>query len=215
MTLEHRVSLIVYTFTYEIPFFFSFSSSSFFSKPWEETDDRDEILRRRIIAVSITLAIGLILIVGQIWWVDKLDRKLSQPKMLPQEETEAAKGIPIDDSGDQNDNGSLVDKKSDDESDSVDKNGEDIVSSSTKDPSPSPDVAALEDNVPDNTQTVSTVEPPQQTGKKWQYKHYCLFSVMINSFLIGGLTFGYSGMVLILREEGVFAGNCAVSSFDV
>ena len=135
--------------------------------------------------------------------------------MLPQEETEAAKGIPIDDSGDQNDKGSLVDKKSDDVSDSVDKNGEDIVSSSTKDPSPCPDVPALEDNVPDNTQTVSTVEPPQQTGKKWQYKHYCLFSVMINSFLIGGLTFGYSGMVLILREEGVFAGNCAVSSFDV
>lgn len=214
MTLEHQISLIVYTFTNELLFLFFFF---FLSKPWEETDDRDEILRRRIIAVSITLAIGLILIVGQIWWVDKLDRKLSQPKMLPQEETEAAKGIPIDDSGDQNDNGSLVDKKSDDVPDSVDKktNGEDIVSSSTKDPSPSPDVAALEDNVPDNTQTVSTVEPPQQTGKKWQYKHYCLFSVMINSFLIGGLTFGYSGMVLILREEGVFAGNCAVSSFDV
>ena len=35
----------------------------------------------------------------------------------------------------------------------------------------------------------------------------------MNSFLVGGVTFGYSGMVLILRKEGVYADNCACGSF--
>ena len=42
---------------------------------------------------------------------------------------------------------------------------------------------------------------------------YAMASAMINSFLVGGVTFGYSGMVLILRKEGVYSENCSCGSF--
>ena len=38
-------------------------------------------------------------------------------------------------------------------------------------------------------------------------------SAIANSFFVGGLTFGYSGMALILRKEGLYAGGCACGSF--
>jgi hypothetical protein len=36
---------------------------------------------------------------------------------------------------------------------------------------------------------------------------------MLNSFLVGGVTFGFSGMSLILREEGTYAEQCSCGSF--
>ena len=50
------------------------------------------------------------------------------------------------------------------------------------------------------------------TQNDWK-KKYAIVSAMLNSFLVGGLTFGYSGIVLILRKEGIFAENCACGSF--
>lgn len=43
--------------------------------------------------------------------------------------------------------------------------------------------------------------------------NYALASAMLNSFLVGGLTFGYSGMVLMLRKEGIYAEDCSCGSF--
>ena len=43
--------------------------------------------------------------------------------------------------------------------------------------------------------------------------YYALATAMMNSFLVGGLTFGYSGMALILRKEGAYAESCACGSF--
>ena len=42
---------------------------------------------------------------------------------------------------------------------------------------------------------------------------YAMVSAMMNSFLVGGVTFGYSGMVLILRKEGVYSESCSCGSF--
>lgn len=48
---------------------------------------------------------------------------------------------------------------------------------------------------------------------KFQYKHYAIGTSMLNSFLVGGVTFGFSGMSLMLRKEGVYADKCACGSF--
>lgn len=45
------------------------------------------------------------------------------------------------------------------------------------------------------------------------FSTYALASAMFNSFLVGGLTFGYSGMVLMLRKEEVYAEFCSCGSF--
>lgn len=50
-------------------------------------------------------------------------------------------------------------------------------------------------------------------GSVQRWSQYAIVSAMLNSFLVGGLTFGYSGMVLILRKEGIYAENCACGSF--
>ena len=42
---------------------------------------------------------------------------------------------------------------------------------------------------------------------------YAIASAMMNSFFVGGLTFGFSGMLLMLRKEGVYANNCSCGSF--
>ncbi len=42
---------------------------------------------------------------------------------------------------------------------------------------------------------------------------YAMASAMMNSFLVGGVTFGYSGMVLILRKEGIYSESCSCGSF--
>jgi len=54
---------------------------------------------------------------------------------------------------------------------------------------------------------VDEVLPP------FNFENYALLSAMLNSFLVGGLTFGYSGMVLMLRKEGVYADYCSCGSF--
>ena len=43
--------------------------------------------------------------------------------------------------------------------------------------------------------------------------YYAMSTAIMNSFLVGGLTFGYSGMALILRKEGAYAESCACGSF--
>ena len=54
---------------------------------------------------------------------------------------------------------------------------------------------------------------PVEVLSRLNYSNYALASAMLNSFLIGGLTFGYSGMVLMLRNEGVYADNCSCGSY--
>ena len=48
---------------------------------------------------------------------------------------------------------------------------------------------------------------------KWKYKHYILVTVLANSFLVGGLTFGLPSMMLMLRKEGVYAERCSCGTF--
>ena len=52
-----------------------------------------------------------------------------------------------------------------------------------------------------------------EKSSSFSFSQYALVSAMLNSFLVGGLTFGYSGIVLILRKEGVYAQNCSCGSF--
>ena len=65
-----------------------------------------------------------------------------------------------------------------------------------------------------STTTRPCIEP--DTGNKSRmltFSNYALFSAMLNSFLVGGITFGFSGMLLILRKEGTYAESCACGSF--
>lgn len=48
---------------------------------------------------------------------------------------------------------------------------------------------------------------------RWTFSHYLLATSIMNSFLVGGFTFGFSGMVLILRKENVFAEMCQCGTF--
>lgn len=50
-------------------------------------------------------------------------------------------------------------------------------------------------------------------SSRFDYKYLCLGLSAMNSFLVGGVTFGYSGMSLMLREEGTYADQCACGSF--
>lgn len=50
-------------------------------------------------------------------------------------------------------------------------------------------------------------------SRMWTFSNYALLSAMLNSFLVGGITFGFSGMLLILRKEGTYAESCACGSF--
>ena len=65
----------------------------------------------------------------------------------------------------------------------------------------------------DNTVQNLEVFMAVQKKKKSRFKHLCLLICMLNSFLVGGLTFGFSGMSLMLRKEGIFAGQCGCGSF--
>ena len=58
----------------------------------------------------------------------------------------------------------------------------------------------------------SQTKPISKPGSRL-IAHYAMVSAMMNSFLVGGLTFGYSGMVLILRKEGVYSESCSCGSF--
>ena len=60
---------------------------------------------------------------------------------------------------------------------------------------------------------VSSNNTSNHVAKTIDLSHYALFSAMLNSFLVGGVTFGYSGMLLMLRKEGVFAEYCSCGSF--
>jgi len=53
----------------------------------------------------------------------------------------------------------------------------------------------------------------QRAAEPWGFKHYVMGTCIANSFLVGGLTFGFPGMVLILRREGHYAQSCACGSF--
>eukprot|EP00984_Skeletonema_dohrnii_P027963 scaffold17726_cov135-Skeletonema_dohrnii-CCMP3373.AAC.4 len=48
---------------------------------------------------------------------------------------------------------------------------------------------------------------------KIKYKTYVTASAVINSCLLGGVVFGFPGLVLILRQEGVFAEVCSCGTF--
>lgn len=46
-----------------------------------------------------------------------------------------------------------------------------------------------------------------------KYKNYLLTSSIANSCLLGGLVFGFPGLVLILRKDGVYADVCSCGVF--
>lgn len=71
-----------------------------------------------------------------------------------------------------------------------------------------------------NNQTVdtsrqqdSTVEEPVTKFCGIDYRTYIIASATLNSCLLGGVVFGYPGLVLILRQEGVYAENCSCGTF--
>ena len=47
----------------------------------------------------------------------------------------------------------------------------------------------------------------------FKYKNYLLISAIANSCLLGGLVFGFPGLVLILRKDGVYADVCSCGVF--
>ncbi len=66
------------------------------------------------------------------------------------------------------------------------------------------------------TEEKSNVDIPHDNTDKYHSRiiaRYAMASAMMNSFLVGGVTFGYSGMVLILRKEGVYSDSCSCGSF--
>jgi len=104
-------------------------------------DTRDNVLKRRVAAVSVAAVILVVGVLAQFFWVRRLEKG-------PQYSTLAT------------------------------TEGDDHIKSSSM-----------------------------------NFSNYALASAMLNSFLVGGLTFGYSGMVLMLRKEGVYAESCGCGSF--
>lgn len=51
------------------------------------------------------------------------------------------------------------------------------------------------------------------TRRRLKYNDYVLGSAIANSTLLGGVVFGFPGLVLILRREGVFAEVCSCGVF--
>lgn len=51
--------------------------------------------------------------------------------------------------------------------------------------------------------------PPSTPRYRLKYKDYVLVSAVVNSCLLGGLVFGFPGLVLLLRREGVYAQVCS------
>lgn len=64
-----------------------------------------------------------------------------------------------------------------------------------------------------NTQSKSKLNLSSYVVSNPKLSYFALATALMNSFLVGGLTFGYSGMALILRKEGLFAEGCACGSF--
>ncbi len=52
-----------------------------------------------------------------------------------------------------------------------------------------------------------------QATTLFSFDYYLLATSMMNSFLVGGVTFGFPGMALMLRKEGCYAGSCSCGSF--
>lgn len=63
---------------------------------------------------------------------------------------------------------------------------------------------------PRNDQSPPAVPPPP---KKLGYNDYVLASSVVNSCLLGGVVFGFPGLVLILRKEGIYAEVCSCGVF--
>ena len=58
-----------------------------------------------------------------------------------------------------------------------------------------------------------SIQSEDKVAKTFTFSHYALITAMLNSFLVGGITFGFSGLVLILRQEGTFSESCGCGSF--
>jgi len=54
---------------------------------------------------------------------------------------------------------------------------------------------------------------PEHRRGNSKYKNYVLASSVVNSCLLGGVVFGFPGMVLILRREGIFGEVCSCGVF--
>ena len=78
-------------------------------------------------------------------------------------------------------------------------------------------IKRLETKKYDSFQEVSASAPEEEIDEVesfgLNFSHYALVSAMLSSFLVGVLTFVYSGMVLMLRKEGAYAEQCACGSF--
>jgi len=73
---------------------------------------------------------------------------------------------------------------------------------------------------PTRSVAARVVRPHEESGARrepWVPKltsaHYLLWSCIANSTLVGGLTFGFQGMVLILWKQGVYTDTCACGKF--
>jgi len=115
------------------------------SELWPEVASKDDLLRKRVIAILVSIVVVFLLVLFQLVWIRRINLE-SQAKR--------------------------------------------IVTSTP---------AALEDQLKDS--------------RRFSYSHYALITAMLNSFLVGGVTFGFSGMLLILRKEGTYAKSCNCGSF--
>lgn len=111
---------------------------------WDVTDNKDKILKRRVITIAVTVALLAFFVTVQFWWVRRLDLESPVVSVLG--------------------------------------------------------AAFVEDVTTEGFSNLTCA-------------HYAMVMAMMNSFLVGGLTFGFSGMVLILRKEGIYAESCACGSF--
>mmetsp|Transcript_6881 Transcript_6881/g.15208 ORF Transcript_6881/g.15208 Transcript_6881/m.15208 type:complete len:1147 (+) Transcript_6881:201-3641(+) len=172
---------------------------------WENNKDSTAFVQQRtsvLITACVVFAVGIVL---QHWFLRRQMVKKAEADAAKRREEEAAKANeevsteldscapPVD-----VDVGIAIDKPS-------------PVSSSD---GASPEAAL--DNVCQSMQ--HTEEQPERHSatrhlerieKKFGYKEYVLASAVTNSCLLGGIVFGFPGLVLILRREGVFSEVCS------
>ncbi len=55
--------------------------------------------------------------------------------------------------------------------------------------------------------------PDSKNTTGFGYRDYILASAIVNSTMLGGIVFGFPGLVLILRREGIFADVCSCGVF--
>ncbi len=167
---------------------------SFVGDIYNPVDTRHGLLKRRIAALTIALVLLFVIFVAQCFWIRCLEAKANddnQPLVLDQTERL---------SSDTDDSSSL------DESMVQTK----ILNDATSNEEES---IVLTQEISTQKGILESADEDEKESSSFDFSKYALASAMINSFFVGGLTFGYSGVVLMLRKEGVYAENCSCGSF--